>query len=59
MERNGEEREFIEPITTTSVILWVLQSIGSGVIGWVTWCVLNRFRKSKTDVDTNVEKEVS
>ena len=47
--------------SATPIIFWILKSIGSAILGWITWCILDRFReaKSKTEVDTDIEKEVS
>ena len=61
MKNNEEQREFIEPISTISFILWILQSIGSAILAWITWSVLDRFRgkKTKTGIDSEVEKELS
>ena len=53
------QKEFIDPITTP-ILFWIFKSIGSAILGWITWILLDRFRKKpKTDVDSEVEKEVS
>ena len=57
---NRKRKDFIGP-ESTPIIFWILKSIGSAILGWITWCILDRFReaKPKTDVDTDAEKEVS
>ena len=61
MKNKEKQKEFIGPITTTSAILWILKSIGSAILSWITWCVLDRFRgrKTKTGIDKEVGKELS
>ena len=59
MKTDLEEKEFIDPIATTPVIFWILQSIGSAILGWITWSILDRFKNKKTDVDTDTKEEVS
>jgi hypothetical protein len=58
-EPKSGQKKFIGPITTP-ILFWIFKSIGSAILGWVTLIFLDRFRKKpKTDVDSEVEKEVS
>ena len=69
--KTNKEKEFIDPVTTP-IIFWIIKSIGTGIITWITCLTLNFIRKKskkpktgvdtkkpKTGVDTNVEDNVS
>jgi threonine/homoserine/homoserine lactone efflux protein len=59
-EPESRQKEFIDPVTTP-FLFWIIKSIGSAILGWITWNVLDLFRKKKvkTGVDRDAEKQVS
>ena len=59
-EPESGHKEFIDPVTTP-ILFWIFKSVGSAILGWTTWNMLDLFRKkkTKTEVDSEVEKPVS
>jgi hypothetical protein len=55
-DSDKNEKRFIDPVTTTSVLFFILKNIVGGIISFLTFGMIKRWRKKSVESDIDSEE---